>query len=386
MPSRDDRRDDRRGPPAGDPSQVLRDRERLRALLQYRAADPRADHDLDVDRLLEGLSRELRTPLNAILGFAQLLRLDVSEGDRQAAVDEILRAGGELQVVLGRLVGAAEPAGPLAAPVPVDLRQLTRSAVAGRSPLHGAPPVDVREDPTPGPGVLTAVDPDLLTAAVQELLQVAVRRARSTVAWSCASGQGRAVLTLVADVAPVPGPPAPPTDLGLALARRLAGLLGASVSTLPRPDGEWHLVLDLPGAAARAESPPPGPADLLVLYVEDNPSNVRLVERLLERRPGTSLLVARTGEEGLALAHSRRPDLVLLDLHLPDLPGEEVLDRLLVEQGVPVAVLSADALPSTVAGMLARGAHAYLTKPLVVADLYAVLDAAQARRQAEQAS
>jgi DNA-binding response OmpR family regulator len=100
----------------------------------------------------------------------------------------------------------------------------------------------------------------------------------------------------------------------------------------------------------------------------------------------TSLLVARTGEEGLALARAARPDLVLLDLHLPDLPGEQVLDRLLAEHGVPVAVLSADALPTTVDGALARGAVAYLTKPLVVAELYALLDGAQARREGEQAS
>jgi DNA-binding response OmpR family regulator len=113
---------------------------------------------------------------------------------------------------------------------------------------------------------------------------------------------------------------------------------------------------------------------------------VRLVERLVERRPLTSLLVAPTGEEGLALARSERPDVVLLDLHLPDLPGEEVLERLLAETGLPVAVLSADALPTTVEAVLARGAVAYLTKPLVVAELYALLDAVQARREEEQAS
>ena len=380
MPSSDDRADDcSAGPP-----DLLRDRARLRALLDYRAAGPLADPGLDVDRLLERLSLELRTQLNAVLGFAQLLRLDVSEGDRQAAVDEILRAGGELQVVLARLVGGGELPAPLAAAAPVDLREVTRSAVAGTTSAAG-PRVEVREDPTPGPDVLISADPDLLDAVVREAVQAAVRRARSTVSWSCVPGQGRAVLTLVADGPPAHGASAP-TDLGLAVARRLAGLLEGSLSTVPRPDGEPVLVLELPGAGAEPSGAAPAPADLSVLYVEDNDSNVRLVERLLARRPGTSLHVARTGEEGLALARSRRPDLVLLDLHLPDLPGEEVLDRLLAEQGLPVAVLSADALPARVDEVLGRGAVAYLTKPLVVAELYAVLDAVQARRHGEQAS
>ena len=385
MPPSDERTDD----PSGGPPDLLRDRERLRALLDYRAREPVADPGLDVDRLLERLSRDLRTPLNAVLGFAQLLRLDVSEGERQAAVDEILRAGGELQVVLGRLVGAAELAAPLpAAPVPVDLRQVTRSAAARSAAPDGGARVAVREEPAPGPAVLVAADADLLDAVVREAVQAAVRRAGSTVSWSCTSEQGRAVLALVADAPSAPASPlapAPPTDLGLAVARRLAGLLEGSLSTPSRPDGGRAVVLDLPGAAHAAERRPV-PTDLAVLYVEDNPSNVRLVERLLERRPGTSLLVAGTGEEGLALARSRRPDLVLLDLHLPDLPGEVVLDRLLAEHGLPVAVLSAYALPTTVDAVLARGATAYLTKPLDIAELYAVLDAAQARREGEQAS
>ena len=382
MPAGDDVPD---APPAGPPD-LLRDRERLRALLDYRAAAPLSDPGLDVDRLLERLSRELRTPLNAVLGFAQLLRLDVSEGDRQAAVDEILRAGGELEVVLARLVGAAEtPTPPAAAPVPVDLRRTTRSAVVRAASTDGAAPVAVQEDPAPGPEVLVPADPDLLDAVVREVVQAALRRARTTLSWSCTSRQGRALLTLVADAPPAPALPAPPTDLGLAVARRLAGLLGGSLSTAPGPDGERTLVLDLPGDGSRTGSPA-APADLSVLYVEDDPSNVRLVERLLQRRPRTSLLVARTGEQGLVLARAVRPDLVLLDLHLPDLPGEQVLDRLLAEQDVPVAVLSADALPTTVHATLARGAVAYLTKPLVVAELYDLLDRAEARREGEQAS
>jgi hypothetical protein len=195
--------DDRPDAPLEGPPDLLRDRERLRALLDYRASAPLSDPGLDVDRLMERLSRELRTPLNAVLGFAQLLRLDVSEGDRQAAVDEILRAGGELQVVLARLVGAAEAPAPLAAPPePVDLRRTTRGAVLHVASTAGAGQVDVREDPASGPEVLVSADQDLLDAVVLEAVQAGVRRTGSTLSWSCASEQGRAVLTLVADAPP----------------------------------------------------------------------------------------------------------------------------------------------------------------------------------------
>ncbi|HYM24011.1 MAG TPA: response regulator, partial [Vicinamibacterales bacterium] len=86
-----------------------------------------------------------------------------------------------------------------------------------------------------------------------------------------------------------------------------------------------------------------------VLYVEDNTSNVRLMQRIMERRPGVRLLHGPTGGEGLTLARRERPDLIFLDMHLPDMSGEDVLHRLWQDaalRSIPVAVLSADAAPS----------------------------------------
>jgi CheY-like chemotaxis protein len=114
-----------------------------------------------------------------------------------------------------------------------------------------------------------------------------------------------------------------------------------------------------------------------VLYVEDNRSNVRLLERLLARRPGVVLLTAATGEAALRMIRERHPDLVLLDLHLPDMNGEEVLRRIWAApatRSIPVAVLSADATPRQQQRLLAAGAVAYLTKPLDVAALLQILD------------
>ncbi len=115
----------------------------------------------------------------------------------------------------------------------------------------------------------------------------------------------------------------------------------------------------------------------LVLYIEDNPSNVQLVERVLEQRPGVQLLAASRGGVGLRLAYDRCPQLTLVDLHLPDMPGDKVVERLLRQQpcdGSAVAVLSADATPARASRLLEAGACEYLTKPLDVVKFLALVD------------
>ena len=122
---------------------------------------------------------------------------------------------------------------------------------------------------------------------------------------------------------------------------------------------------------------------ITVLYIEDNMSNLRLVERILGRRPGVRLISAMRPELGLELAGEHHPDLVLLDLHLPDIPGETVLDRLQTNPrtaGIPVVILSADARPGLIQRLLDQGARQFLTKPLAVKELLEVLDAVAAER------
>jgi CheY-like chemotaxis protein len=114
-----------------------------------------------------------------------------------------------------------------------------------------------------------------------------------------------------------------------------------------------------------------------VLYIEDNLSNLRLIEILLADRPGLRLLSAMQGQLGLDLAYEHQPDLILLDLHLPDLAGDEVLRLLQVDprtRDVPVVMLSADATPRQVQRLLEQGAHAYLTKPIDILAFNELLD------------
>jgi len=127
-----------------------------------------------------------------------------------------------------------------------------------------------------------------------------------------------------------------------------------------------------------------GKRERLVLYIEDNLSNFDLVQKILARRPHIRVISAPQGSIGVQAARDHHPDLVLLDLHLPDLPGSEVLRRLRADpatRDVPVVVISADATKEQVAAMLEAGAADYLTKPLDLRRFLGVLEATLEERK-----
>jgi CheY-like chemotaxis protein len=114
-----------------------------------------------------------------------------------------------------------------------------------------------------------------------------------------------------------------------------------------------------------------------VLYVEDNVGNVRLMERLMAHRPNIRLITTLQGSRGVELAKEHRPDLILLDVHMPDLSGYEVLQRLLSDErtaSIPVVMLSADASYEQIHRFTEAGASDYLTKPLDLKRFLAQLD------------
>jgi CheY-like chemotaxis protein len=119
------------------------------------------------------------------------------------------------------------------------------------------------------------------------------------------------------------------------------------------------------------------PVGQVVLYIEDNADNVRLVQRQLMRRPGTELHSAGNARDGLRAAIEDRPDLILLDNRLPDGTGEQVLRQLAAEPvtaGIPVLILSGDSDRATVDALLALGASDFLAKPFDIHQLLSMLD------------
>ena len=114
-----------------------------------------------------------------------------------------------------------------------------------------------------------------------------------------------------------------------------------------------------------------------VLYIEDNLANLSLIETILAGRPEISLMSALQGQLGIELAWQHSPDLILLDLHLPDMSGDDVLRRLRGDQRTrttPVVVISADATTGRTQRLLDAGADAYMTKPLDVDDFLRTVD------------
>ena len=127
---------------------------------------------------------------------------------------------------------------------------------------------------------------------------------------------------------------------------------------------------------ARSDAPAQGGV-CDVLYVEDDTVNFTLVERILEYRPGVTVMHAPEGEVGCDLAQVYQPKLILLDLNLPDMHGSEVLQRLQSNAATaktPVVILSADATPSQIERLLTAGARNYLTKPFDIEQFLAVVD------------
>jgi CheY-like chemotaxis protein len=185
------------------------------------------------------------------------------------------------------------------------------------------------------------------------------------------------------------------TGIGLPLARAFAEamhgtLIAASVPgegttftiTLPRsPD-----LAQAPAADVRVPGPRIAPDDsaadrIRVLYIEDNPANIEVVTRFLKTRPSMRLQSVISGQAGLESATREIPDLILLDLHLPGLHGDEVLRRLKANPAtadIPVAILSAEASPIIIRNLRTSGIIAYLTKPLDLTELGRLLDSVAA--------
>ena len=121
----------------------------------------------------------------------------------------------------------------------------------------------------------------------------------------------------------------------------------------------------------------PAPAGTYkLLYIEDQDLNLRLVERILLHHPQYKLLSSMQGRLGLELAREHRPDLILLDLNLPDMPGEDVLARIKTDpllQNIPVIMVSADAMGDRIDRLLAAGATSYITKPYKVTEFLRII-------------
>ena len=352
---------------------------------------------------LSRMSHELRTPLNAILGFGQLLEKADLEAKHRLFAGHILKAGQHLlglidevldiaRIEAGRMVLSVEPVA--VAPLLCEVVELLR-------PLADARGLSLE---------LQEGDAHIL-ADRQRLKQILINLVSNAVKYNREGGHvevdcvsaGERLRLAVRDTGPGITPAMQarlfePFDrlgaetsgvegigLGLALSQRLAELMGSTIEVVSQPGRGSTFTLEFPlteavgkNGVTPALALPEVFGGKTVLYIEDNLSNLELVEQIFSLQPGLKLLSAMQGSLGLQLARDNHPDLVLLDLHLPDMSGREVLRALRSDPAtaaIPVVVVSADASPKRVRTLKADGAAAYLTKPLDVEGFSQTLNA-----------
>jgi len=371
---------------------------------------------------LSRVSHELRTPLNAIIGFAQLMGLDREQplvGAQRHRLDGVRQAGQALLALVDDVLDLSriEQGELTLRSEALSLTELLRASIEAVQPLATARSVSIQLAVPPG----VRVQGD---AAAME--QVLVNLLSNAIKYNRAGGRVTVTLQQTNDVATMPllairdqgeGLRADQlaqlfqpfhrlgaerrrisgTGLGLIIARGLARAMGGDIDALSEPGRGSCFNLRmvaaagtiggrLPATAPRSDTESTdGPGGRVVLYIEDEPLNVLLMEEVFRMQPGWTLHVAHDGGSGVEMAVQLRPDLTLIDMNLPDMNGLEVLNRLRnqpVTADLLCVALSADALNEQIAAALAAGFDDYWTKPIdlnrLIEEVRRVIDARRA--------
>ncbi|MFL5247855.1 MAG: PAS domain S-box protein [Myxococcales bacterium] len=369
--------------------------------------------NLAKSNFLSSMSHELRSPLNAILGFAQLMESDPASvtPSQKSSIAEILRAGWYLLELINEILDLAQiESGKLSlSKEPTSLAEVMlecRAMIEPQAQKAGVRTTFPRFDVP----CFVLADRTRLKQVLLNLLSNAVKYNQSggTVVVECVPRAAARIRLTVKDT----GVGLPPenllqlfqpfnrlgqergavqgTGIGLVMSKRLVELMGGTIgaeSTVGVGSVFWFELssvdappLEVAPAAviSEAQARYGAPARTL-LYVEDNPANLKLVEQLVARRPAMRLLSATDGNMGIQLARANQPEVILMDINLPGISGFEALKILREDAAtshIPVLALSANAMPRDIEKGLEAGFLSYLTKPIKVAEFMESLDSA----------
>lgn len=359
---------------------------------------------------LSRMSHELRTPLNSILGFAQLLELGKLNDSQSRGVMYILKSGRHLLSLINEVLDLAKiEEGKISLSIePVQLNKVFIEVIEMISPLMKEKHISCNFADAGNAGLYVNADLMSLKQILMNLLTNAVKYNKEhgyIDIWFESSEDENKVRMYVkdtgigiptdkmqnlfnpferigAELSDIEG-----TGLGLTVVKKLTEIMGGTIgleSEIERGTTFW---IEL----TSAECPT---LDIIqqnnqdnlfvrqkideikssvILYIEDNDSNIELMKQIVSTyAPETKLIVEKYGSKAVALAMEHSPNLILLDLNLPDIHGSEILKKLKSQQytrSFPVTVISADAMPGQINKLVSLGADSYITKPIEITDI-----------------
>jgi len=371
--------------------------------------------NLAKSEFLSTMSHELRSPLNAILGFAQLMESDSPPPTpiQQQNITQILQAGWHLLKLIDEILDLAKIESgkiPLS-PEPVSLAETLlecRAIVELQAQQRDLTMTFPKADCT----YFVRADRIRLKQVIINLLSNAIKynKRQGTVEVKCTEPVPGRIRVSVQDSGAGMNPEQlgqlyerfnrlgqeageeEGTGIGLLVAKRLVELMGGVIgveSTVGIGSIFWfellsvaehHISIEESDAAMMTKSQiHQGSCMHTLLYIEDNPANLKLVEQIIKRQPEMCLLTAVNGNTGIETARSSRPDVILMDINLPDINGFEALNFLRTDPitaGIPVIAISANAMPRDLKKGLKAGFFRYLTKPIRVNEFIEALDEA----------
>lgn len=364
---------------------------------------------------LSSMSHELRTPLGAILGFAQLMESGAPQPTptQTRSIDQILKAGWHLLDLINEILDLALiESGKLSISMePVSLAEVIRECETMIEPQAQKHGISVVFAPSAAPCFIN-VDRTRVKQVLINLLANAIKynNGGGTVTVESDLSQAETIRISVRDTgsgldpdqlaqlfqpfnrlgqeANIEG-----TGIGLVVCKRLVELMGGVIgveSVVGQGSVFWFELnraaeptlagadAAIPTAVALVPGEDAAPVHTL-LYVEDNPANLMLVEDIIARRPDIRFLSARDAIRGIEMAHAYLPDVILMDINLPGISGLEALKILAEDPAtthIPVVALSANAIPREIEKALEAGFFRYLTKPIKVNEFMSSLDVA----------